>query len=99
MSDNTSDQEKTEEPSAKRLLDARKKGQVPRSRELNVTMATLGGGVLLMFSLGEIQRALTAIFNQSYHISNKSMLTNEHILELFGPDGSTNFSDVGFFQK
>ena len=47
MAENTSDQEKTEEPSAKRLLDAKKKGQVPRSRELNVTLATLGGGFLL----------------------------------------------------
>jgi flagellar biosynthetic protein FlhB len=33
MSDDTSDQEKTESPSSKRLEDARKKGQVPRSKE------------------------------------------------------------------
>ena len=56
---NTDSQEKTEEPSAKRLLDARKKGQLPRSRELNVTIATLGGGVLLLFSLGGISQSIS----------------------------------------
>ncbi|MDZ4151408.1 EscU/YscU/HrcU family type III secretion system export apparatus switch protein, partial [Methylicorpusculum sp.] len=30
-----SDQEKTEEPTGKRLADAKKKGQIARSRELN----------------------------------------------------------------
>ena len=59
MADNNSDQEKTEQPSAKRLLDAKKKGQVPRSRELNVSIATLGGGVLFLVSLQEINEAIT----------------------------------------
>lgn len=42
--------ERTEQPTPKRLRDAREKGQVPRSRELN-SMALLmasGGGMLLM---------------------------------------------------
>jgi flagellar biosynthetic protein FlhB len=47
MSESTSDQEKTESPSSKRLEDARKKGQVPRSREF----ATF---IVLALSLGTI---------------------------------------------
>tara|TARA_R110002096_G_scaffold434497_1_gene656244 strand:- start:15 stop:1142 length:1128 start_codon:yes stop_codon:yes gene_type:complete len=84
MSDNTSDQEKTEQPSSKRLLDAKKKGQVPRSRELSVTIASLGGGLLFLSSMGEIQRAIESVFDKSYSITNRSMLTNQYILDVFG---------------
>ena len=100
MADNTSDQEKTEQPSAKRLLDAKKKGQVPRSRELNITIASLGGGLLFLFSLGEIQRSIESVFNKSYLITSRSMLSNEHILELFGASFSEvlmSFSFMFFF--
>jgi flagellar biosynthetic protein FlhB len=38
-------QEKTEEPTAKRLLDARKKGQVPRSKDFNTLLSLLAGGL------------------------------------------------------
>ncbi len=45
MSENNNDQaqERTEQPTPKRLQQAREKGQVPRSRELN-TMAVMGAG-------------------------------------------------------
>jgi flagellar biosynthetic protein FlhB len=46
-----SDQEKTEEPTSKRLEDAQKKGQIARSRELN-TFAMLIASALLFLTLG-----------------------------------------------
>ena len=42
------DQERTEKPSAKRLKDARKKGQVARSRDLAVAAASVAGTVALV---------------------------------------------------
>lgn len=45
------DQEKTEEPTEKKLSDARKKGQVARSKELS-TMAILVGGALVFLLFG-----------------------------------------------
>jgi len=48
MAENQDGQEKSEEPSGKRLDDARKKGQIPRSRELNSMALTLIGGVALV---------------------------------------------------
>ena len=45
------DQEKTEEPTDKKKEDARKKGQVPRSRELDTLLMTLFGAVIFL-SLG-----------------------------------------------
>ena len=50
MSDE-SDAEKTESPTQKRLDDARKKGQVPRSRDLTAAAVTLAGG-LGLYGLG-----------------------------------------------
>lgn len=84
MADNSSDQEKTEQPSAKRLLDARNKGQVPRSRELSVTIATLGGGIIFIFSLSGIHQSISSVFATSYSITSKSMLNNSHILDVMG---------------
>lgn len=96
MADNNSDQEKTEQPSAKRLLDARKKGQVPRSRELNVTLSTLGGGVLLLFSASEIQRSLSRTFEHSYHIADHTMLTNNHLLNVMQTTFSETLGSLSF---
>src|SRR5665213_1785905 len=45
------DRERTESPTQKRLDDARAKGQVPRSRDLNAAAVVLTGG-LGLFSLG-----------------------------------------------
>jgi len=42
-------QDKTEEPTAKRLADSRKKGQVPRSRELNTFVVLIAGSSMLLF--------------------------------------------------
>ncbi|MGA7981344.1 MAG: flagellar biosynthesis protein FlhB [Chromatiaceae bacterium] len=50
MSADTS-QERTERPTKKRLDEARKKGQVPRSRELNTTLMLIGSA-LVLYSLG-----------------------------------------------
>ena len=51
MSQNNTAQEKTEQPTAKRLRDARDKGQVPRSREL-VTAVVVTAGVACTLAAG-----------------------------------------------
>ena len=51
MAENENGQEKTEEPSQKRLQDARDKGDVPRSREL-ATVAVFGAGVASLLAMG-----------------------------------------------
>jgi flagellar biosynthetic protein FlhB len=40
-------QERTEKPSAKRLREAKERGQVPRSRELNTTLILIAGSLFL----------------------------------------------------
>ncbi len=51
MAENENGQEKTEEPSLKRLQDAREKGNVPRSSEL-ATVAVFGAGVASLLAMG-----------------------------------------------
>ncbi len=54
-------QERTEQPSAKRLREAREKGDVPRSRDLNAAAVTLSIVATLLMTHGMIGQHLAAI--------------------------------------
>lgn len=68
-----SGQEKTEQPTAKRLSDARRKGDIPRSRELNTTVlllvAALGG---LIFG-GPVARAMMELMRSSFALDRQAI--------------------------
>jgi len=66
-----SGQDKTEEPTEKRLTDARKKGQVPRSRELNTFVALMTGSVMLLFTGGAIVKGLGSLMRQQFQLSRE----------------------------
>ncbi|MCJ8167936.1 flagellar biosynthesis protein FlhB [Atopomonas sediminilitoris] len=68
MAENDSSQEKTEEPTEKRLRESREKGQVARSKELSTLAVTLGGSAALLMSGGILLdmavRIMRACFSQ-----------------------------------
>lgn len=67
--ENEDGQEKTEEPTAKRLEEARKKGDIPRSKDLNTMLLTLvAAGSLLVFGPG-VAEVLLEIFQYNFSIS------------------------------
>lgn len=66
-----SGQDKTEDPTAKRLNDARKKGQIPRSRELNTFVALMTGSIMLMFAGGSITEGLAKLMRQQFSLSRE----------------------------
>jgi len=75
-------QERTEQATPKRLREAREKGQVPRSRELN-SMALLiaaGGGFLLMG--GSILSGLRDVLQRGLDIKNVQLIDAERLLEV-----------------
>ncbi|MEW8507794.1 MAG: flagellar biosynthesis protein FlhB [Candidatus Thiodiazotropha sp.] len=76
MAENENGQEKTEQPSAKRLLDAKRKGQVPRSRELNSMAVTLIGVTTLVV----MSRGLGNDFSEM--MSRSFVLTHEQIFDI-----------------
>ena len=75
MSEDT-DQEKTEAATPHRLEEARKQGQIPRSREINTLVVTLTGAIVLLVygnqfvaSLGSLMHRGLAITREQAHDS------------------------------
>ena len=64
-------QDKTEEPTEKRLTDARKKGQIPRSKELNVFMSLMTASVMLLFVGDSIGKGLASLMRQQFQLSRE----------------------------
>ncbi|MDG4867322.1 flagellar biosynthesis protein FlhB [Guyparkeria sp. 1SP6A2] len=69
MAENENGQEKTEEPTEKRLRDAREKGQVARSRELNSFLLTVGSAVVFLVFGGQMMLGLGEMVRESFIIS------------------------------
>lgn len=65
MAEHDSAQERTESATPKRLEDARKKGQVPRSRELSAAAVMLIGSMALYWTGGGIAQALAGVMRVS----------------------------------
>ena len=60
MSDEKPQQDRTEQPTPKRLKEAREKGNVPRSRELTMTCVMLAGASALLFMAAGIGTTILA---------------------------------------
>jgi flagellar biosynthesis protein FlhB len=58
-------QERTEQATPKRRQDAKKKGQAPRSRELNTTAVLLTGAATLVLFGGTIGNGIAGIMTDS----------------------------------
>ncbi|MDD5754831.1 MAG: EscU/YscU/HrcU family type III secretion system export apparatus switch protein, partial [Methylococcales bacterium] len=64
-----SGQEKTEEPTQKRLTDAQKKGQIARSRELNTFVMLIVSAWLLTSQGGQVAQGLITMMKNNFHVS------------------------------
>ena len=69
MAENENGQERTEQPTAKRLEDAKRKGQVARSKELNTMAVTLAGAIFLTASGGYLGEALTDLMGRGFSLT------------------------------
>ncbi|MBO3275765.1 flagellar biosynthesis protein FlhB [Pseudomonas schmalbachii] len=87
MSEDQSSEDRTEEPTEKRRREAREKGQLPRSRELN-TLAVLlaGAGGLLLYgaALGD---SLLRLMRGSFQLSRETVMNSDSMLQLFATGG------------
>lgn len=66
MAENQDSNERTEQPTERRKKESRKKGQVPRSRELNTMLSLLFGAVGLLFLGDSIASELSALIASSF---------------------------------
>ena len=68
MAEEQTGQERTEEPTERRLQEARKKGQVPRSKELNTMLSLLLASISLLVFGGHISQNLMQISVEGFSI-------------------------------
>jgi flagellar biosynthesis protein FlhB len=77
-------QERTEQATPKRLEEARKKGQIPRSRELTTAAVTLvGGGALYMLG-GKITGQMAEMMRRSLALSRDEATDSAFLVPAFG---------------
>jgi flagellar biosynthetic protein FlhB len=76
--------ERTEEPSQKRLQDAREKGQVPRSRELTVFATMIGGSATLAAIGGSLATHLSQMMRQGLVIDPRTLVDTGNMPSVMG---------------
>ncbi len=84
MADQQESQERTEQPTQRRLQEARKKGQVPRSRELNTLMSLLVAVVGLLVLGKGIVEGLSEMAAGGLVIERQVAFDTQLIIPLFG---------------
>jgi flagellar biosynthetic protein FlhB len=82
MSEDTG-QEKTEEPTPKKLRESREKGQVPRSKELNSMMLLMGSGAGFLLMGGTLLSGIRDLLKNGLSIKNAQELDNAGLMEIF----------------
>ncbi|MBE0438535.1 MAG: flagellar biosynthesis protein FlhB [Gammaproteobacteria bacterium] len=92
-----SGQEKTEQPSSKRLNDAREKGQVPRSREFTTVIVLIASAVAMLFIGEKIVRSVAEVMIKSFSFSRKELFDPAAIAHHFLYSLNTVALDVGTF--
>jgi flagellar biosynthesis protein FlhB len=90
MAENETQQhDRTEQPSAKRLEDARRRGQVPRSRELSMTAVTLGGAAILVLGQSHFADGMRALIARGLTLPRETLLHADSMTTLLGDGVAT----------
>lgn len=97
MAEESSGQEKTEQPSAKRLDDAKQKGQVPRSRELTTVVVLIASAVAMMFMGERLLRSLTEVMQVSFSFSRSLIFDTGMLVNQLWLGVSIVAFDLGIF--
>lgn len=84
MSEDTQ-QERTEDPTSKRLSEARKRGQIPRSKELNSFVLVMGGAIALSMFGGFVLEQLWTLVTTDFQLGRRDIFelasVKEHLLK------------------
>ncbi|WP_297808274.1 flagellar biosynthesis protein FlhB [uncultured Methylophaga sp.] len=92
-----SGQEKTEEPTAKRLEEAREKGQVPRSRELTTVLVMILSAIALFFVGENIIADLGEVMTLSFSLTRKQLFDTDAMVNTFIQGIEIMAFDLGIF--
>jgi flagellar biosynthetic protein FlhB len=75
--------ERTQQATPKRLADAWRKGQIPRSRDLTAAAVTLAGGVALYILGGSVGGAVLGLMSRSFSFSRAEALDANRLAPRF----------------
>lgn len=93
-----SGQEKTEEPTAKRLNEAREKGDIPRSRELSATVLLLASAASALLFGGQVAGTMMDIMTESFTLDRRDMFDPSRMFVHLGQALSEGFFSLwGFY--
>ena len=90
-------QDRTEQATPKRREDARKKGDVPRSRELTMTGVMLAGTGGLLLMAGPMSRNLLQAFSSGFEIERAQLLDTASLAPAFATIAGTAFKSLAPF--
>ncbi|GAA0789877.1 MULTISPECIES: flagellar biosynthesis protein FlhB [Pseudomonadati] len=88
MAENDSSQERTEEPTSKRLEQAREKGQVARSKELGTAAVLLAASVGFAMTGPAIAKSLYAMMKQIFTMERAQIFDTNSMFRVWGVVGS-----------
>ena len=83
MAERQDSQERTEQPTPKRIADAKRKGQIPRSRELSTMLILMGGAGALYLSGEHMFGTLTQVMTVSFSVPHVHLLEPNLLLNRF----------------
>ena len=94
MAEEQQQQDRTEQPTPKRREEARKKGDVPRSRELTMTGVMLSGGSALLLLAQPMGLKLTEAFRSGFSIERELIFDDKYPPIALGEIGSLAFTSL-----
>ena len=86
MAESSDGQEKTEEPTGKRISDARKKGQLPRSREAGTFFVLLSGVASIWLVSPFLGEGLTTLMKHSFTLTKSQAFDTYEMGRVFFQD-------------
>jgi flagellar biosynthetic protein FlhB len=81
-------QDKTHDPTGKRIQEFRDRGQVPKSQEVTTTIGLMTGGIAMLWAAPYLGQAVSDVFMISYARIPERVFTPSEVLLLFGAVGS-----------
>ena len=97
MAEESSGQEKTEQPTPKRLQQAREKGQVPRSREFTTVIVLIASAVAMLWLGARMISSVAEVMKDSFTFSRKEIFNPVEMSLHFLSSLETIAFDLGSF--
>jgi flagellar biosynthetic protein FlhB len=76
--------EKTEEPTSKKIEDSRKKGQIARSKELSTALVLIASGISFLLIGSQIASALFEVTQRTFTLSRDETYDFTHMFQAWG---------------